>query len=116
VRHATRIEKTLSKVPGATKAIVNLASEKANVTYHPNQVTIEELINRIEKTGYGVVGGHFYKDAYKALRGGSANMAVLVAMGTSAAYFYSLVLALSGNLMGLYFEASAIIITLIVLG
>jgi Cu+-exporting ATPase len=62
------------------------------------------------------VGGHFYRDAYHALRGGSANMAVLVAMGTSAAYFYSLVLTIMGSNAGLYYEASAIIITLIVLG
>ncbi|MFC4324251.1 heavy metal translocating P-type ATPase [Litchfieldia salsa] len=62
------------------------------------------------------VGGHFYRDAYKAIRGGSANMAVLVALGTSAAYFYSLVLTVMGSNGPLYFEASAIIITLIVLG
>ena len=62
------------------------------------------------------VGGHFYRDAYNALRGGSANMATLVALGTSAAYFYSLVITLTGSDAGLYYEAAAIIITLIVLG
>ena len=62
------------------------------------------------------VGGHFYRDAFNALRGGSANMATLVALGTSAAYFYSLVITLIGAEAGLYYEASAIIITLIVLG
>ncbi|RBP05333.1 Cu+-exporting ATPase [Rossellomorea aquimaris] len=62
------------------------------------------------------VGGHFYRDAFNALRGGSANMATLVALGTSAAYFYSLVITLIGAEAGLYYEASAIIITLIVFG
>jgi P-type Cu+ transporter len=36
------------------------------------------------------VGRQYYVGSYKALRNGSANMDVLVAMGTSAAYFYSL--------------------------
>lgn len=62
------------------------------------------------------VGRQYYKGAYKALRNGSANMDVLVALGSSAAYFYS-VLVLIGLLPGhLYFETSAVIITLIVLG
>ncbi|WNF35345.1 heavy metal translocating P-type ATPase [Bacillaceae bacterium IKA-2] len=60
-------------------------------------------------------GLQFYRGAYKSLRGGSANMDVLVAMGTSAAYFYSVWLVLQGEVM-LFFETSAIIITLILLG
>lgn len=69
-----------------------------------------------------IVGGQFYKGAFNALRNKSANMDVLVALGTSAAYFYSLYLALEWVNAGsvghaeLYFEASAVIITLIVLG
>jgi cation transport ATPase len=58
--------------------------------------------------------------AYKALRNGSANMDVLVVMGTSAAYFYSLYQAIvtTGTHHGphLYFETSAVLITLILLG
>jgi Cu+-exporting ATPase len=186
---ATRIEKQLMKVEGALSASVNLANEKANIKWVPGQTNLDTLIAAVKKAGYEAkpdqetnadaerqareqeykeqrnkfiigallsvvflpmmasdlaarydvfpgfqfhlspwiqfllatpvqfyVGGHFYKDAYKALRGGSANMAVLVAMGTSAAYFYSLVLTLFGTNGGLYYEASAIIITLIVLG
>lgn len=60
-------------------------------------------------------GLQFYKGAYKSLRGGSANMDVLVAMGTSAAYFYSVWLVLQGEVY-LFFETSAVIITLILLG
>jgi len=70
------------------------------------------------------VGRSFYAGAYKALRGGSANMDVLVALGTSAAYFYSLYLTIDWATAGgsahhgpsLYFETSAILITLVVLG
>ena len=40
-----------------------------------------------------VVGAQFYKGAFNALRNKSANMDVLVALGTSAAYFYSLYLS-----------------------
>ncbi|MEK5069701.1 heavy metal translocating P-type ATPase [Sporosarcina sp. FSL K6-1508] len=69
-----------------------------------------------------IVGRQFYKGAFNALRNKSANMDVLVALGTSAAYFYSLFLTLEWMMAGstgmpeLYFEAAAVIITLIVLG
>lgn len=66
-----------------------------------------------------IIGWQFYVSAYKALRNGSANMDVLVAMGTSAAYFYSVYQAiLHGNSQHaqLYFETSAVLITLILLG
>lgn len=62
------------------------------------------------------VGWQYYVGAYKALRNGSANMDVLIAMGTSAAYFYSLPIVL-GLIPGhVYFETAAVIITLIKLG
>lgn len=183
-----RVEKGLKKVEGVINANVNLANEKAKIEYIPEITKTDLLIKAVEKAGYEArleegsenenakakereyksqrnkfivgsilstvflimmlsdfahslnvnfnfsfhlnpwlqfmlatpvqfyVGGHFYKDAYKAIRGGSANMAVLVALGTSAAYFYSLVLTVMGSDGPLYFEASAIIITLIVLG
>ncbi|TWT06393.1 copper-translocating P-type ATPase [Planococcus sp. CPCC 101016] len=67
-----------------------------------------------------IIGKQFYVGAYKALRNGSANMDVLVAMGTSAAYFYSVYQAIlhagSPHAAHLYFETSAVLITLIVLG
>lgn len=62
------------------------------------------------------VGWQYYVGAYKALRNGSANMDVLVALGSSVAYFYS-VLVVFGLLHGhVYFETAAVIITLIKLG
>lgn len=65
------------------------------------------------------IGARFYRGAWLALKNRSANMDVLVATGTSAAYFYSLYLLLTLGAAAsgkLYFEASAIIITLISLG
>ncbi|GIO65796.1 copper-translocating P-type ATPase [Paenibacillus cookii] len=70
------------------------------------------------------IGWPFYVGAYKALRNGSANMDVLVALGTSAAYFYSLYLTIDwyakgGNLHhgpNMYYETSAILITLVIMG
>jgi Cu+-exporting ATPase len=62
------------------------------------------------------VGWQYYVGAYKALRNGSANMDVLIAMGSSVAYFYSIVITL-GLLGGhVYYETAAVIITLIRLG
>ncbi|MCW9130931.1 heavy metal translocating P-type ATPase [Bacillus paramycoides] len=68
-----------------------------------------------------IIGGQFYIGAYKALRNKSANMDVLVALGTSAAYFYSVYLSVqsigsSEHMTDLYFETSAVLITLIILG
>jgi Cu+-exporting ATPase len=62
------------------------------------------------------VGRQYYVGAYKALRNGSANMDVLVAMGTSAAYFYSVFVTLGTFPGHVYFETAAVIITLIKLG
>jgi Cu+-exporting ATPase len=62
------------------------------------------------------VGRQYYQGAFKALRNKSANMDVLIAMGSSAAFFYSLPVLL-GLIEGhVYFETAAVIITLIVLG
>ena len=75
------------------------------------------------------VGWDYYVGAYKSLRNGSANMDVLVAMGSTVAYLYSVAVLIAktigaasttfnGNLLGehVYFETSAMIITLIVAG
>ncbi|HAO5658161.1 TPA: copper-translocating P-type ATPase [Listeria monocytogenes] len=67
------------------------------------------------------IGWRFYDGAYKALRGKSANMDVLVALGTSAAYFYSVVeyvrhIIDPSVMPHYYFETSAVLITLILLG
>jgi P-type Cu+ transporter len=190
---STRIEKGLNKMDGVLMANVNLALEKATVEYNPSLLSPKDMIQKVDKLGYGAsvknddnaqetmdqrtkdvatqqgkfifsiilslpllwsmvghfsftsflyvpdafmnpwvqlalatpvqfyIGKQFYIGAYKALRNKSANMDVLVALGTSAAYFYSVYLSIQtlGNgahSVGLYFETSAILITLIILG
>jgi len=189
---AARIEKGLNKLPGVSKATVNLALETAHVEYNPAEVTPADMIQKVEKIGYKaalkgekkesgdhrqkeikrqklkllvsallsfpllwamvshfsftsfiwlpdlfmnpwfqfalatpvqfIIGRQFYIGAYKALRNGSANMDVLVALGTSAAYFYSLyqtietINAQGHHQVDLYYETSAVLITLILLG
>lgn len=187
---STRIEKGLNKIEGVALANVNLALEKATIEYNPSEVTIADIIAKVEKLGYGAhqkqentkqvdhrekaikdqkrkfiisailslpllwtmvghfsftsflyvpdffmnpwvqlilatpvqffIGKQFYVGAYKSLRNGSANMDVLVVMGTSAAYFYSvyqaIITAWTNHSPHLYFETSAVLITLIILG
>ena len=187
---STRVEKVLNKMAGVSIANVNLALEKATIEFNPSEVTVADIIAKVEKLGYGahqkledketvdyrveaikkqqnkligsailslpllwtmvghfsfttflyvpeflmnpwvqlilatpvqfVIGKQFYVGAYKAIRNGSANMDVLVVMGTSAAYFYSVYQAILtvGSHHGphLYFETSAVLITLILLG
>ncbi len=63
------------------------------------------------------IGLRFYRGAWSALRGGGANMDVLVALGTSMAYgFSAVVTALGLHELHVYFEASAAIITLVLMG
>lgn len=67
-------------------------------------------------------GRRFYRGAWRAVRTGAGNMDVLVALGTSVAYGYSLIVLVRAMAAGhdasghLYFEASAAIITLVILG
>ncbi len=69
-----------------------------------------------------VIGFRFYRNAFYALRAKSANMDVLIVLGTSAAYFFSLYNGFlkpppaAGMMQELYFEAGVMIITLILLG
>ena len=168
-----RLERVLGQVEGVDSAAVNLALERANISYDPSRVEVSGLIARVEAAGFqafevtdnqssdeaeqarraayrrqlelflfsaalslpllaamlghmvglaGVAplswlqsgwvqlglaapvqlgaGSFFYLDAYRALRGGSANMSVLVALGTSAAFLYSLVALLGGASWG----------------
>ncbi|WP_218970347.1 heavy metal translocating P-type ATPase [Shouchella patagoniensis] len=186
---STRIEKRLNKMPGVTKATVNLAIERATVTYNEAETNQAEMKRVVSKLGYEleengtsgeakeaqsdkqfglflfsailtlpllwtmvthfqftsfiyipdmfmnpwvqlvlatpvqfIVGAQFYRGAYKALANKSANMDVLIALGTTVAYFYSIFLGWEWFQNGqvgmpeLYFEAAAVIITLILLG
>jgi Cu+-exporting ATPase len=182
---AQQLETVLNRAPGV-QAHVNFASTKAQVEFVPGLATEDDLIRRIEKTGFGaqlttllndedeasrqkqeqrrdiwlfaiaaaltlpftaqmvlmfgghhsqhvellprwlqwalatpvqfVIGARFYRAAWKSLRGGSANMDVLVVLGTTSAYLYSVVLTAAALPGHIYFEASASLITLILLG
>ncbi len=63
-----------------------------------------------------VFGARFYRAAWPALKAGSGNMDLLVALGTSAAFGLSLWQMLGGQAQHLYFEAAAVVITLVQLG
>ncbi|HBQ25085.1 MAG TPA: heavy metal translocating P-type ATPase, partial [Syntrophomonas sp.] len=180
---SARIEKKLSRMEGIDAANVNLATNKAVVTYDSSQIKLEQITQAIDRLGFVareesegnravgvledtgskelyrlliaaiilsaplvlsmvlmllginvvllhnpyfqlilatpiqfIIGYRFYKNAFSALRGGGSNMDVLVALGTRAAYFFSLYNLLSGKTMDIYFETSALIITLILAG
>ncbi len=62
------------------------------------------------------IGWRFYVGGFNAIRGGSGNMDVLVALGTTMAWAYSAVVTVLGLHQHVYFEASATVITLVLLG
>lgn len=190
---AARIEKELKKTPGVLEAVVNLATEKATVTYDPGTARLSELKHAIERAGYeplsvshdqpevkaplielpgfnltlamlfmiplayltmGVMAGfpapafadpdtaplgyavaqllftlpilfagrRFYTSGGSALLHGGANMDTLVAMGATAAVFYSLygtLKILGGDVHfahNLYYESAGFIIALVLVG
>jgi Cu+-exporting ATPase len=194
------VERAISKQVGILDVNVNLATERASVTYIPGAVQRKDMIKAVENAGYGVIdvsaadlpedaeqaardaeiqrqrrlvwigaiftlplfilsmihdlvmagtlphwewmmwggwayvffalatpvqfilGRQYIVGAYKAARNGTANMDTLIAMGSSAAYIYSVavligkileIAALDGHV---YFETAAVILTLITLG
>jgi Cu+-exporting ATPase len=188
-----KIEKALLQTRGVTKAVVNLATEKAKVEYLPSETGIKEIKRAIESTGYKVleftpseevedperlirekeykklkikftaglilglfiflgssrhwfpwvpsflgnfyvlwalatpvqfwIGWQFYKGAWGAFKHRNAEMNTLIAVGTSAAYLYSVTATLfpsffeaGGIKPAVYFDTSALIIVLILLG
>jgi Cu+-exporting ATPase len=188
---AANIERALNKkTAGVVTAAVNFATERVAVEYIPGALNLDDIVAAIEKAGYGAIppaegfdeedaeqkardteikdqtrkfavgvlfalplfilsmgrdfgligpwshapwvnglfwalatpvqfytGWDYYQGGLKSLKNKSANMDVLVAMGSSVAYFYSLAVILFPALGGhVYFETSAVIITLIKLG
>jgi Cu+-exporting ATPase len=65
-----------------------------------------------------VIGARFYRGAWTSLKNKQANMDTLVALGTSAAYFYScyVLLFINGVDRHVYFESSAVVITFVTIG
>jgi len=184
------IERNLSKLDGVLEAQVNLATERATVTFLPTEVTLAEIKQLITELGYEVretgdqeevqdrervaraaeirdlrtkllfslglgvlilalsmsadlmpvprrvlwlglfllatpvqfwAGWRFHRAAWGALRHGSADMNVLVSVGTNAAYFYSVLATFATGLFpsgtaNVYYDTAAMIIALITLG
>ncbi|KAJ0049581.1 hypothetical protein Pint_15186 [Pistacia integerrima] len=87
-----------------------------------NMLTIGEMLRWVLATPVQfIIGRRFYTGSYKALRHGSANMDVLIALGTNAAYFYSVYTVLraatSPDFEGTdFFETSSMLISFILLG
>jgi Cu+-exporting ATPase len=76
-------------------------------------ITLQWLLASVVQFYFGL---RFYKGAWSALKARSGNMDSLVAIGTSAAYFLSVFHILNGQREAIYFESSAVIITLVILG
>ncbi len=174
-----RLEKALNQLPDVT-AVVNLATEKASVTFDPAVTNVDALIQTVRDTGFDAhvardfaaekaerlkiyrneqirffislalitpmvlemllmlfdvrldipdwvkwslatpvqfwIGARFYRGAWTSVRHGSGNMDLLVALGTSAAYFLSVAIVLLELRQPVYFESSAVLITLVLMG
>ncbi|MBM2820310.1 MAG: Cu2 +-exporting ATPase [Candidatus Berkelbacteria bacterium] len=195
------IERAIKKLPGIKQANVNFAAEKALVIYDENQVTLDNIIDKVKAAGYKaelvskkdgeferkkremeissykrrflaglilslpmlyfmlldffkwlpgsmslppyfgivsfilatpvqfIIGANFYKGMWSSFKMRTFNMDSLIAIGTSTAYFYSLInliMFFSGNgtVLGvdgakipeLYFETAAFLITFVILG
>ncbi|OIT32579.1 PREDICTED: probable copper-transporting ATPase HMA5 [Nicotiana attenuata] len=87
-----------------------------------NMLSIGEILRWVLSTPVQfIIGRHFYSGSYKALRHGSANMDVLIALGTNAAYFYSVYSVLRAATSPSFkstdfFETSSMLISFILLG
>ncbi|XP_023518750.1 probable copper-transporting ATPase HMA5 isoform X2 [Cucurbita pepo subsp. pepo] len=87
-----------------------------------NMMTVGELLRWVLSSPVQfIIGRRFYTGSYKALRHGSANMDVLIALGTNAAYFYSVYMVLrsatSSDFKATdFFETSSMLISFILLG
>lgn len=176
---SARLEKALNQIPDVN-AVVNLATEKASITFDHKLTNVDELIKTVRDTGFdahvardfaaekadrlklykqeklrffisvalitpmllGMLlmvfdvhlmistriewllatpvqfwsGARFYRGAWASLKHGSGNMDLLVALGTSAAYFLSVAIILFDIHQPVYFESSAVLITLVLMG
>jgi Cu+-exporting ATPase len=176
---SSRLEKALNQLPDVN-AVVNLATEKASVTFDPSRTDVDALIKTVRDTGFDAhvardfaaekadrldsyrkeklrffialalitpmvlemllmlfdvqlmvptwlqwllatpvqfwIGARFYRGAWASVRHGSGNMDLLVALGTSAAYFLSVAIVVFDIHQPVYFEASAVLITLVLMG
>ncbi len=95
--------------------VAQMIAHTVNLNFHLSMWTEVALASPVQF----ILGARFYAGSYRALKARAPNMDVLVALGTSAAYFFSLaqVWRSGANATGhLYFESSAVILTLVLLG
>ena len=188
-----RVERAIAKVPGVEAVAVNLATERATIAYYPGAASVADFRAAVERAGYTIgeeptpttgadaddsleaerareirslrnkfavslgvgailmaamfvrwpfdhtrlfpimfllatpiqfwAGWQFYRGAWAAGRHGSTNMNTLVAVGTTAAYGYSVfvtffpqVIAGAGLQPAVYYESAVVIIALILMG
>ena len=189
-----RVEKALRSLPGVAEANVNFATEKATVAFDPTLVSVGDMVRAVKDAGYHILtpgeadderkaaeelfhekerrdilrklifslvmaaiaiplsmsmmsfpmewhhtinyillilaipvqfwaGAQFYRGAWGALKHGTADMNTLIAVGTSAAFIYSLIITFfpgfveeAGVEMMVYYDSSITIIALILLG
>ncbi len=105
---------TLGLILTVPLIIVSMARDFGLIAPFPGDVWLMMMAATIVQF---VVGRQYYVGSYKSLRAGGANMDVLIALGSSVAYFYSAAVVLGLVPHGhVYFETSAAIITLIMLG
>src|SRR5579875_807392 len=135
-----RVERALGKVPGVAGVTVNLAPAKAEVVAD-GPVEPGALVGAVLSAGvlvaayafgaapwswwvqlvlaapvYAWVGWLFQRGALQTARHGSANMDTLVSLGSSVAFWYSLVAAFALPGRAVYFDTAALIVTLIAVG
>ena len=177
-----RVDKKICSLPGVESASVNLATNKASVTYHEDSTNVNDIISAVRSIGFGaeeyfentaeksrlnelkahrlsfivssvlsfpllvsmtlmlfktgpdflhnpvfqfilatpvqfIIGARFYKKTFITLKNLSPGMDLLVAIGTSAAYFYSVFNTfIRPDHSHIYYEAGAVVITLVILG
>ena len=99
-------------VPFLISMILMLAAPRSSAFMYFHNETLQFILASLVEFG---VGWRFFKGAFDSIRGGSANMDVLVSLGTLSAYVYSAYNLFSGG-KTFYFEASAMVITLVFLG
>lgn len=121
LREFTRPEQELRNIKLSLVLSVVLGIPILILSYVPLSLPVPTglLLLALATPVQSVAGFRFYRGTYDALKMRSSNMDVLIAVGTSAAYFYSLVYVLFPKQFpfgGLYFDTSAVIIALILVG
>ncbi|KAG1326746.1 hypothetical protein COCNU_01G006800 [Cocos nucifera] len=117
------IQSSLEAIEGVNHVEIDPMGQKVTVAYDPDLTGPRSLIKCIQETGQGpnFFNARFYVGSYHALKRGSSNMDVLVALGTNAAYFYSVYIVIKASTSRSFegqdfFETSAMLISFILLG